>query len=246
MDFELIAESLPRLAEGIDETLLLAGSSLVIGFVLAVPIALLNLSNNGTVRTLSSGYVYIFRSTPLLVQIFLIYYGSGQFRAELQAVGLWFLFRESWFCAILALTLNTAAYTSQIIRGGLQSVPWGQIEAARSIGMPGFMAFRRLIFPIAIRQALPAYGNEIILMVKSTSLASTITILEITAIAKKIISATYQPVEVFLIAGAIYLSLNFIVTRAIMLVEFWLTPHLRVDRRIPPVVRRTPAPVPAP
>ena len=173
------------------------------------------------------GFVYIFRSTPLLVQIFLIYYGSGQFVPFLKELGLWTFFRDPWFCAILALTLNTGAYTSEIIRGGIQSVPWGEIEAGSAVGMNRFMLFRRIVFPIAMRQALPGYGNEIILMVKSTSLASTITILDVTGEAKKIIAATWSPVEVFIIAGAIYLTLNFVVTRAVMMAEYKLNAHQR-------------------
>ncbi len=230
MDFELLAEAFPRIIGGLDETLILAGSALFVGFFLAVPLAMLLLSQNLIVRNLATGYVYIFRSTPLLVQIFLIYYGSGQFRAEFEAVGLWVFFRESWFCAIFAFTLNTAAYSSQIIRGGLQSVPHGEIEAAKAVGMSGFQSFYRIIFPIAIRQALPAYGNEIILMVKAASLASTITIIEITGEAKKIMAETYQTIEVFLIAGAIYLSINFLLTRGVMLLERRLSPHLRETR----------------
>lgn len=229
MDFELIAEAFPQLIAAFDETLLLTASSLSLGFVLAVLIALMRLSKSTLLSNLAIGYVYIFRSTPLLVQMFLIYYGSGQFREALEGAGLWFLFRDSWFCAILALTLNTAAYGSEIIRGGIQSVPWGQVEAARSIGMSGPQLYWRIIFPIALRQALPAYGNEIILIVKATSLASTITILEITGIAKKIIASTYQPIEVFLIAGSIYLLINFVVTRAIAWLEWWLNPNLRND-----------------
>ncbi len=227
MDLDLIAEALPQLVGGIDETLMLAGASLVIGFALAVLIALMQMSPIAALEAFATGFVYVFRSTPLLVQIFLIYYGSGQFRAELQSVGLWVFFRESWFCAIFALTLNTGAYTSQIIRGGLQSVPFGQIEAARAMGMSRLTAFRRIIFPIAIRQALPGYSNEVILMIKSTSLASTITIIEITAVAKKIIANTFQPIEVFLIAGAIYLLINFVVTRVLLMAEYHLSPHLR-------------------
>ncbi len=231
MDLELIAESFPRLLAAVDETLMLAGASLALGFVLAVLIALASLSSFRPLSAAATGYVYIFRSTPLLVQIFLIYYGSGQFRGFFEDIGLWVLFRDSWFCAILALTLNTGAYTAMIIRGGLQSVPWGQIEAARAIGMSGFTCFRRIVFPLAIRQALPAYSNEIILMVKSTSLASTITILEITAVSKKIIAATYQPIEVFLIAGALYLGMNFVITRAVLLLEDHLNPLERQRRR---------------
>jgi octopine/nopaline transport system permease protein len=202
--------------------------------VFAVILAQMRLSKNLLLSKLAYAYVYVFRSTPLLVQIFLIYYGSGQFREFFESVGLWYFLREPYFCAILALTMNTAAYTSEIIRGGIQSVPWGELEAGRAVGMSGVTLFRRIVFPIAIRQALPAYGNEIILMVKSTSLASTITILEVTGIAKKIIAATFAPMEVFIIAGAIYLSMNFIVTRGILWIEVKLTPQLYRKRLADP------------
>ncbi|GMQ75090.1 MAG: nopaline ABC transporter permease NocM [Gammaproteobacteria bacterium] len=225
-----MAESFPKLIAGVPITLSLVASSLVLGFVFAVILAQMRLSSNRVLSKFAYAYVYVFRGTPLLVQIFLIYYGSGQFRESLESVGLWYFFREPYFCAVLALTLNTAAYTSEIIRGGIQSVPWGQLEAGRAIGMSRVTLFRRIVFPIAIRQALPAYGNEIILMVKSTSLASTITILEVTGIAKKIIAATFAPMEVFIIAGAIYLSINFIVTRGILWIEIKLSPQLYRDR----------------
>jgi len=227
MDFQLIIESFPKLVGAIPKTLTLALASLLIGLVISVPVALLRLSKNRVLSSAAYGYVYLIRSTPLLVQMFLIYYGSAQFRGSLTEVGLWSLFREPWFCAILALALNTAAYTSEIIRGGIQSVSVGQIEAARAIGMSNFLQFRRIIFPIAIRQALPAYGNEVMLILKSTSLASTITIVEVTGLAKQIISATYRPVEVFIVTGAIYLFITFIVSRFVMLTEWWLNPHMR-------------------
>ncbi len=224
MDFAALVRYGPELASGLPQTLLLVGQSLALGFVLALVIALMRLSANPLVSGFAYGFVYVFRSTPLLVQIFLIYYGSGQFRPFLQDIGLWVFFRDAWFCAVLALTLNTGAYTSEIIRGGIQSVPFGQLEAGRAVGMSPLQLFRRITFPIAIRQALPAYGNEIILMVKASSLASTITILEITGIAKKIIAATFQPVEVFIIAGAFYLLMNFVVTQAIRYAEYRLSP----------------------
>jgi octopine/nopaline transport system permease protein len=226
LDWELIQESWPVLVAAIPDTVLLAVSSLGIGFVLATVIAVMRLAKNRAAWAFAYGYVYVFRSTPLLVQIFLIYYGTGQFRPFFEGLGLWFFLREPWFCAILALTLNTGAYTSEIIRGGIQSVPWGQMEAARACGMSGFLLFRRIVFPVAIRQALPGYGNEIILMVKATSLASTITLLEITGEAKKIIAATWSPVEVFIIAGAIYLTINFLVTRGVLWTEIKLSPQL--------------------
>ena len=213
MDLDFLVEITPRLAAGLPTTLLLVVQALAAGFALAVGLALLRVSPNRLAGGGAYGFVYVFRSTPLLVQLFLIYYGSGQFRPFLQDAGLWFLFRDAWFCAVMALTLNTAAYTSEIIRGGLQSVPHGQVEAGRAIGMSRLQLFRRVTFPLAIRQALPAYGNEIILMVKASSLASTITILEITGIAKTIIASSFRPVEVFIVAGAFYLSINFVVTQ---------------------------------
>ena len=236
MNWHLIQESWPILVGAIPKTVLLASSALVIGFALAVAIALMRLSANKPMWGFAYGYVYVFRSTPLLVQLFLIYYGSGQYRVFLENIGLWVAFREPWFCAILALTLNTAAYGSEIIRGGVQSVPWGEVEAARASGMSGFLLFRRIIFPIAIRQALPGYGNEVILMVKATSLASTITILEVTGEAKKIIAATWSPVEFFIIAGAIYLFINFIVTRAVTVLERRLNPLYDNATKDAPVV----------
>ena len=230
MDWALLADVATRLARGLPTTLMLVGQSLVIGFVLAVLVALMRLSRSPLLSRPAYGFIYLFRSTPLLVQLFLIYYGSGQFRPFLQDLGLWFLFRDAWFCAILALTLNTGAYTSEIIRGGIESVPHGQIEAGRAIGMSPSQVFRRITFPVAIRQALPAYGNEVILMVKASSLASTITILEITGIAKTIIAQTFRPVEVFVVAGALYLAINFVATQAIAYTERRLSPASAADR----------------
>lgn len=227
MDFETIWSALPQLAAGVPTTLLLVAIAITAGFVIAVVTALLRLSKNPVLRHAAAGFIYIFRSTPLLVQIFLIYYGSGQFRDALETVYLWGLFRDAWFCALLALALNNGAYAAEIIRGGIQSVPHGEIEAGRAVGMSPLQVFRRVTFPIALRQALPAYGNEIILMVKASSLASTITILEITGIAKKIIAATFQPVEVFIVAGSLYLLINFIVTRVISYAEKRLDPQRR-------------------
>ncbi len=226
MDFALMWESVPKLLGGMVLTLELTLLSLVLGFVLSVGVALMRVSSYRTISALAYGYTFIFRGTPLLVQIFLIYYGLGQFDLVRESF-LWTFFREPFWCAILALTLNTGAYTGEIIRGGIQSVPFGQIEAARACGMGRFLMFRRIVFPIAIRQALPAYGNEVILMVKATSLASTITLLEVTGIARGIISTTFKPVEIFIVAGSIYLAINFVVTRAIRYAEYRMSPHLR-------------------
>jgi octopine/nopaline transport system permease protein len=227
MDFAFMAETFVKLLEGIPLTLNLAFASVALGAVVAMLLAAMRMSGLAALDWFARGYVFVFRGTPLLVQIFLIYYGLGQFRPTLQAMGLWGFFREPYWCALLGLTLNTAAYASEIIRGGLQSVPHAQIEAAKACGMSRLLLFRRIIFPIAVRQALPGYGNEIILMVKATSLASIITMMEVTGIAHKLISQTFRAIEIFIVAGAIYLILNFLVTRAIQALEWWLSPHLR-------------------
>ena len=155
--------------------------------------------------------------------MFLIYYGLSQFDAVRHSI-FWPFLREPFWCAILSLALNTGAYGSEIVRGGLQSVGAGQIEAARACGMSPFLAFRRIILPQAVRQALPAYGNELILLVKATSLTSIITLMEITGIAAKLIAQSYRTVEVFAVAGAIYLVINFVLTRLVHALERRLDP----------------------
>lgn len=227
MDWDLILDSLPRLLAGAGTTLELVILSLAIGFVLASGLVLARLSSNRLLSSFARAYIFVFRGTPLLVQIFLIYFGLGQFRGFWEAIGLWGVLREAFWCAILALALNTAAYTAEILRGGIQSIPHGQIEAGRACGMSRFTLLRRIIAPIAIRQALPAYGNEVILMVKATSLASIITILEITGIAKQINSRTFAPFEVFTAAGILYLAINFGAAQLIRWLEWKTTPHLR-------------------
>ena len=227
MDFAFLSETFVSLLSGVPLTLNLALVSTALGALLAVLLTLMRLSSLRPLGWAAQFYVFVFRGTPLLVQIFVIYYGLGQFRPALQSIGLWGFFREPYWCAIFALSLNTAAYASEILRGGLQAVPHREVEAARASGMWGFLLYRRIIFPIAIRQALPAYASEIILMVKATSLASVITMLEVTGIAAKLISQSYRAIEVFVVAGLIYLALNFAITRLVALIEWWLSPHLR-------------------
>jgi octopine/nopaline transport system permease protein len=231
MDTPFIVETLRLLISGIPLTLQLAFCSIAAGAVLAVLLALMRLSGNRILDHAARSYVFVFRGTPLLVQIFLIYYGLGQF-PEIRQSFLWPFFREPYWCALLALTLNTAAYSSEIIRGGILSVPFGQIEAARACGMSRSLIFRRIIVPQGLIVALPAYGNEIILMTRSTALASVITLMEVTGIASKIISETFRAVEVFVCAGAIYLLLNFLISRAIAFLERRLSPQMQGAKRV--------------
>jgi octopine/nopaline transport system permease protein len=228
MDLDLILDTFGKLLGGAVVTIELIAPALAIGVILAMVLAVMRMSGNGILSRISRAYVFVFRGTPLLVQIFLIYFGLGQFRPLWEALGVWdWPLREAFPCAVIAFAMNTAAYTSEIIRGGLQAVPFGQIEAARACGMSRSLVFRRITVPIAIRQALPAYGNEIILMVKASSLASIITIMEITGIAKQINSRTFAPFEVFTAAGILYLVMNFVVAQGVRAVEWKLTPHLR-------------------
>jgi len=207
-------------------TLQLTTLSLAAGTALALLLAGARLSGSRALSALAEAYLFVFRGTPLLVQIYLIYYGLGQFRPDLQAIGIWWFFREPFWCGLLALALNTAAYTSEVIRGGVQSIPIGQIEAARACGMSRLTSLRRVIFPLALRQALLGYGNEIILMVKSTSLVSTITMMEITGMAQKLISESFRPIEILICAGVVYLAINFLASRLVAIVDWHVSTPL--------------------
>ncbi len=224
MDLAFLGETLVTLLGGVPLLLQLTFFSVSVGAVFAVLLALMRLSGNPLLDYPARGYVFVFRGTPLLVQIFLIYYGLGQFPEIRQSIA-WPFLRQPYWCAILALTLNTAAYAAEIIRGGILSVPFGQIEAARACGMSRTMIFRRIILPQGLRTALPAYGNEIILMTRATALASVITLMEVTGIASKLVSETFRAIEVFACAGAIYLFINFLISRAIAWAERRLSPQ---------------------
>jgi octopine/nopaline transport system permease protein len=226
LDSDFLLQTMKLLVSGVPLTLKLAFFSIAAGALFAGLLALMRLSGNRVLDYAARSYVFVFRGTPLLVQIFLIYYGLGQFPEIRQSV-LWPFLREPYWCGLLALTLNTAAYGSEIIRGGILSVPFGQVEAARACGMSRSLIFRRIVVPQGLIVALPAYGNEIILMTRATALASVITLMEVTGIASKIIAETFRPVEVFVCAGAIYLLLNFAISRVIALLERRLSPQTR-------------------
>lgn len=231
---ELIQLAVPVLLKGLWMTLTLTVLSVAIGFHLGLGLAIMRGSESKWVSGFARYYSIAFRGTPLLVQIFLLYYGLGQIGFVRNTPALWWVVSEGSRCAVLALALNTAAYTSEILRGGLVSLPVGLVEAAKASGMSRALRFRRIEFPLAIRQALPAYGNELVLMVKGTSLASTITVLEITGYAKRLMSQTFAIFEVFAIAGALYLILNLALIGVIRLVERRLMRHNRPAPRHAP------------
>ncbi|WP_440995332.1 ABC transporter permease [Arhodomonas sp. SL1] len=226
MRWSVIFENLPELLAGAWLTIELVFVSGVLGLIIAVPMAVARASGNVAVRALPWLYIYFLRGTPLLVQIFLVYYGLGQFEAIRESF-LWPVLREAYWCAIIAFTLNTSAYTAEILRGAIQSVPEGEVEAARALGMGRMATWRRIVLPRAFRIALPAYSNEVILMLKGSALASTITLLDLTGAARTVIAKTYTPLEIFLAAGALYVLITFLIVGAFRLVERRLNRHIR-------------------
>ncbi len=218
MDFELMINSFPKLLNATLITLKLLSVSLILGLFIGLGFAILRMNNNKLINKFAYGYSYIFRGTPLLVQIFIIYFGLGQIEF-LRTTFLWVVLKEPYWCAIIAFSLNTGAYTSEILRSAFQTIKPGYLEAGKSLGIPSKIIFTKIQIPIAIKQSLPAYGNEIILMLKGTSLASTVTLMDLTGVAKYIISTTFKPVEVFIVAGGIYLFMTFIIHNVIKYLE---------------------------
>ena len=218
MDLELMINSFPKLLNAAVITLKLLSVSLIIGLFIGLFFAILRLNKNIFINRFAYGYSYVFRGTPLLVQIFIIYFGLGQIE-YLRSTILWSILKEPYWCAIIAFALNTGAYTSEILRSAFQTIKPGIIEAGKSLGISNKVIFYKIQIPIAIRQSLPAYGNEIILMMKGTSLASTVTIMDLTGVAKYIISTTFKPIEVFIVAGGIYLFMTFIIHNVIKFLE---------------------------
>ena len=220
----MVVENLPQLLSGAWLTVQLVALAMVAGTALALPLAVMRTSRHGWLRAPAWGYVFFFRGTPLLVQIFLVYYGLAQFAAVRDGF-LWPVLREPYWCAVIAFGLNTAAYTAEIIRGGMLAVPPGEREAARALGLSRWQELRLIVLPRAVPSALPAYGNELILMLKGSALASTITLLDLTGVARTLIARTYLAVELFALAGLIYLLLTLLIVRGVRLLERrWTVP----------------------
>ena len=225
-DFPLILSSLPKILQGLGLTLNLMFTSLAIGLVLAVAILLMRLSGKPWLVGPTKAYIYFFRGTPLLVQLFVIYYGAPQFGFIRHSV-LWVVFRDPYWCSVLALSLNTAAYVSEILRGGVLGVDKGVIEAGKALGLTRFQRATRITAPLAVRLALPAYSNEVVSMMKSTALASTVTLMEMTGVARTIVAQTFAPYEIFIAAMIIYLVLVWIIQTVFARVETRANRHIR-------------------
>ncbi len=219
--WEMIVRWAPMLWDGTLLTLQLVGIAVVVGLFFAIPLGLARASRHWYIRALPYSYIFFFRGTPLLLQLFLVYYGLSQFDVVRDSV-LWPYLREPYWCALITMTLHTAAYIAEILRGAIQAVPPGEVEAARALGMSKRQALQHIILPRAIRIGLPAYGNEIILMLKASAVVYTVTLLDIMGVVRTLNARTYQYEMFFMIAGLIYLVITLVFTQVFKLVERWL------------------------
>ena len=217
-DYNVIWEAMPLYLGGLLTTLKLLAISLFFGLLAAVPLALMRVSKQPAINFPAWLYTYVIRGTPMLVQLYLLYYGMAQFEVVRESF-LWPLLSSATFCACLAFAINTSAYTAEIIAGSLKSTPNGEIEAAKAMGMSRYKLYRRILLPSALRRALPQYSNEVIMMLHTTSLASVVTLIDITGAAKTVSSQYYLPFEAYITAGLFYLGLTFILVRLFKLAE---------------------------
>lgn len=222
---EIFLEYYPRLLDGAAISLILTGSASLIGCVFALPLAILRLSPRRLVMIPVRLYISFFRGTPVLAQLFLFYYGSGAFSAELKSIGLWWIFSEPFNCAILTFSLNTIAYQTEILRGGILGVDTGEIEAGKAIGMRPFLLYRRIILPHVYRIAFPALGNEVILLLKSGAVASVITIFDLMGETKAVFAITFD-FSIYLWAAILYLLITTVFVRCWRFAEWRLNPQL--------------------
>jgi polar amino acid transport system permease protein len=225
-DPDKIARYGGRYMDGLATTLMLTFGSITLGAILSLPVTFARIAKNKVLNAIAYVYVYVFRSTPMLLQIFLIYYGLGSFRPQIEAVGLWWFFREAWYCALFAMTLNTAAYQAEILRGAIQSVPRGQTEGAKSLGLPTSVTFWKIILPQALIVALRPYGNEIIFMIKGSAVVAVVTVLDLMGQTRYAFSRTFD-YQTYLWAAIFYLAIVEALRHAWAAIEAHLTRHLK-------------------
>jgi len=226
VDFGIVFQHIGLYVKGLGVTLQLVVGALALGLGLALPLAVMRTARRPWLWGPAWGYIYFFRGTPLLVQMYMLYYGAGQFQA-VQASWLWIFLKDAHICALIAFSLNTAAYTAEILRGALQTIPTGEIEAARACGMSSWTALRRIMLPNACRRALPAYGNEVVFMLHGSAIASLITIADLTGAARLVNARYYVPYEAFLTAAAFYMGMTFLVVWGVKRLEGRWLAHLR-------------------
>lgn len=225
-DLALIVDSVPKMLLGLGLTLQLLFLSAVLGLMLAVVLLLMRISGRWYLNIPAQVYIYIFRGTPILVQIFIVYYGFPQLDFIRDSI-LWPILREPYGCAIVALSMNTGAYVSEILRGGVLGVDRGLNEAGSALGLSPTQRFIYITAPIAIRLSIPAYSNDFISLMKATALASTITLLDMMGIARTIVAETYAPYEIFISLAVIYLTLTWFIQRGFGLFERYMSKHVK-------------------
>ena len=225
-DADFYARYAPRLFSGILVTIELVVVSLILGAAISLPFAFGRMSKNPIIAAASYAYVYFFRGTPLIAQTFLVYYGAGEFRGAFEAVGLWWFFSDPFFCAIFTFSLNTSAYQAEILRGAIQNVPVGQVEAGRAVGMSSYAIYRKIILPQALIVALRPYGNEVILMIKGSAIASIITVFDLMGETRRAFSRTFD-FQLYIWAAITYLIIVEAVRRIWDRIEIRLTRHLK-------------------
>ena len=230
IDWQVIAGSLPEFAQGLKVCLILLAISVATGFVLSVPLAVARVSSRRWLSHPVWFFTYVFRGTPLLVQLFIVYYGLAQFE-WVRASAAWPLLREAWFCAWLAFAINTTAYTTEIFAGALRATPAGELEAARAYGLSGRKLYTRILLPSALRRALPQYSNEVVGMMHATAIASTVTLVDVTRVARDVYANHLLPTEAFGTAAVIYFALTFTMVGGFKLLEHHFLRHLQAERR---------------
>jgi len=229
-DWDVIVGSLPDFVQGLKVCLILLTISVGTGFVLSLPLAVARVSARPWLSRPVWLYTYVFRGTPLLVQLFIVYYGLAQFE-WVRASMAWPLLREAWFCAWLAFSLNTTAYTTEIFAGALRATPSGEVEAARAYGLSGWRLYRRILLPSALRRALPQYSNEVVGMMHATAIASTVTLVDVTRVARDVYANHLLPAEAFGTAALVYFVLTFSMVGGFKLLERRFLRHLHIERR---------------
>ena len=229
MRFDLVLDNWHLFAGGMWMTLQLTALSLLIGFCIALPFGMVRAHSNGLGSKLINAYVYAFRGTPLLVQLYLIYYGLSQFE-WVRGSFAWVILRDAWWCALITFSLNSGAYATEIIRGAVQSVPEGELEAAKSLGMSPFKVSRLVLIPSALRRALPQYGNEVVFMLHGSVVASVITIQDILGVGRTLNARYYLAYEGILTAAALYMALAFVAVFAFRQLEKRYLGYLKVSR----------------
>ncbi|MBW3098006.1 ABC transporter permease [Pseudohoeflea coraliihabitans] len=225
-DIDKIALYGPKYLSGLWVTIELVVICILLGAIISIPVCYGRMSQNRVLSAFAYAYVYFFRGTPLIAQLFLIYYGFGSFRSELEAIGLWTIFRDAWNCALFAFSLNTAAYQAEILRGAIESIPRGQFEGAKALGLNRFHTFRKIILPQAMIVALRPYGNEIILMIKASAIVSIVTVFDLMGETRRAFSRTFD-FQTYIWAAVFYLVIVEMLRNIWVVLENRLTRHLK-------------------